>query len=65
MIISIVMSITFQFPGPQFHLVVDNFMEITFVLKQHKHIEEHEIRYKCLGKMYFHSPLLFYLSGAQ
>ena len=40
-------------------------MEIIFVLKQHKHIEEHEICYKCLGKMYFHSPLLFYLSGAQ
>ena len=65
MIISIVMSITFQFPGPQFHPVVGNFMEITFVLKQHKHIEEHEICYKCLGKMYFHSPLLFYLSGTQ
>lgn len=64
MIMSIVMSITLQFPGPQFHPVVGNFLEITFVLKQYKHVEEHEIRYECLGKMYFHSPLLFCLSGA-
>ena len=61
---SVVMSITFQFPEPQFHPVVGNFMEITFVLKQHKHVEEHEVCYQCLGKGYFHRPLLYHLRGA-